>query len=78
MVVCLVFYGVRLLLFLYLRYRYILEVYRSPVRSCFSYRRSVLPKVVGDGYVSRLLWCVVAPFSSILGTVTFLRYFQVL
>ena len=64
--------------FLYLRYRYTLEVHLSPVRSCFSYRRSVLPKVVGDGYVSRLLWCVVAPFSSILGTVTFLRYFQVL
>ena len=78
MVVCLVFYGVRLLLFLYLRYRYILEVHLSPVRSCFSYRRSVLPKVVGDGYVSRLLWCVVALFSSIFGTVTFLRYFQVL
>ena len=35
MVMCLVFYGVRLLLFLYLRYRYVLEVHLSPVRSCF-------------------------------------------
>ena len=81
MVVCLVFYGVRLFLFLYLRYRYTLEVHLSLVRSCFFHRRSVLPKVVGDGYVSRLLWCVVAPFApffSIFGTITFLRYFQVL
>ena len=68
-------------LFLYLRYRYTLEVQLSVVRSCFFHRRSVLPKVVGDGYVSRLLWCVVAPFApffSIFGTITFLRYFQVL
>ena len=54
---------------------------RGASKSCevlFFHRRSVLPKVVGDGYVSRLLWCVVALFSSIFGTVTFLRYFQVL
>ena len=85
MVVCLVFYGSMVCGCFFLFPLSAVSLHsRGASKSCevlFFHRRSVLPKVVGDGYVSRLLWCVVAPFApfpSIFGTVTFLRYFQVL